>query len=581
VSASKVVAGIEKLGQASKVEMVDPSSFVRAAGSIGAVGEAIEQAGSVLGAVAKQRREARETTAMLREEAEIELASESFRTFTAKNPENTAAWIPEAQRLGAERIKAIQENPNLTPQGRERLLLRANTWAEKLKIQADGMGASTDFGNAKATYIQEINGAARNGNARRAEEVGQRALSSPYFSEAEKMGLKMNLEGVKQSEQLKQLDAEVTRMTAARDYEGAKTFLSAATKPDGMGDTEWTRTKEESLAKLEQGRLQTDFDTILLENPKQAQEMLEKPEFRNALPPGKLMDLEREAYRTREFAASQQTQEIELKLAQLPAEKVGTATLDSLGVEVDQLTPFHRATAEALLKKRQAVTPEARLAQKETSAKMLTSLAVHMNGLELTGDEVEDNMKLTRLNVAAQSLDEEDRAIFERLKKERSEVPEAVKELMKGVKASIIPAGDVPITVPAGGGASALVMRPAKVTGTVDVIVDGIFSDSIEKRTVFENGIVMKDDKKPPLVPATRSETRAPSRQDQEAALKVQEQMQRDSRIPAKKKRMEEDPDGYAREVMRQHGLQWKPVERRPGLFPAGSEIPTAQSLTD
>jgi hypothetical protein len=135
---------------------LDDTDVTQGYRALGAVGDAVMRAGSVIGAKVKARQDAREQKAILEAESEIDIANASLSTFYQKNRSNTAAWVPEAERLTADVAGKWSNDPRLTNEGRERLALRLKTWAETTRIHADGQGAIADFGETKGAFGQRI-----------------------------------------------------------------------------------------------------------------------------------------------------------------------------------------------------------------------------------------------------------------------------------------------------------------------------------------------------------------------------------------------------------------------------------------
>jgi hypothetical protein len=176
---------MRQLGQAVKADTVDPSSFERSAGAMGAIGEAVARAGSVVGGLAAARIKARSDKAVLETEAEIEVANASLAKFMKLNRNNTALWRPEADRLTNEVLNRRLADPRLTEADKERLGLRLETWQKTTAIHADTQGAIADFGAVKADYQLKAIQAYDAGDKAGGDASIDAAVSGGYMQEAD------------------------------------------------------------------------------------------------------------------------------------------------------------------------------------------------------------------------------------------------------------------------------------------------------------------------------------------------------------------------------------------------------------
>lgn len=338
VSSGQIEQGIGRLVKANMPDTVNPEPFVSTAGT---AAKAIGQGIGIIGQVAEERIKAREQKAVMEAEAELDIASESLSTFFAKNRTNTSAWVPEAQRVTGEILGKWKDDPRLTREGRERLKLRLDTWAKTTVIHADSQGASADFQETRAAFNESFRGKLRLGDVAGAASIYGEASQSPLFLPSEKVGMEMDLKVAQQHDQIRQLNNEVTRLGAAGDFSAARELVTTAEPPVGMPLDQWQRAKDDSLLAIQTNESEQVAKMLILQDPKQLQEMLTKPESFPGLSPIRRAEIEQQALGARERAADMQSMEVLRSLNMLPPDKLETADVTKLGVEIDQLTPWH------------------------------------------------------------------------------------------------------------------------------------------------------------------------------------------------------------------------------------------------
>ena len=346
VSADNVVSGMRQLGQAVKADTVDPSSFERSAGALGAIGEAVMRAGGVGLALVDKHKEAKERKALLEIDLAKDIANASIAAFKDKNPNNTAAWVKETDRVTSELLSRWKDDERLGKAAKEELALKLNTWRKVSMIGAETDMVKADFASVKQGYLTRGNDLRRMGRVEEAKalEPGMKnsGVFEPYELEHEST---LNLMA-SADEAVKQLNAESARLASMGDYAGAKALIGGAQKPEAMNEGQWQSSKEGALRGLDKQQQQQDANMLLNDDPKLLQEMLAMPGKFDAYSPQERSDLKAKADSARERAAQMQVQDAKRALDLLPTDKLKDAKSDALGVEVDQLTPWHRQLVE-------------------------------------------------------------------------------------------------------------------------------------------------------------------------------------------------------------------------------------------
>lgn len=178
VSLGGVIDAVGQLGRASQMPL-DNNDVTQGWRALGAVGEAVMQAGGVGLALHRKRVETNERLAMKEAEADMLVRGQELSAFYEANQNNTGAWTPEAQRVTGDVLARWKDDPRLTKAGRDDLALRLQTWAKTTAIHAESAGAQADFRRLGAQY--EL-------SAAKAYESGDKAAGDAQWQEAVKGG---------------------------------------------------------------------------------------------------------------------------------------------------------------------------------------------------------------------------------------------------------------------------------------------------------------------------------------------------------------------------------------------------------
>ena len=184
VDARGIIAGMGELADASKLPLVNPGPFVEAAGALGhAIGGALMQTGSVVGALAKKRQDAFDDRIIQEAHADMRVESERLSGFYDTTPE-TGKWMPETQRGLESVMKKYQGIKGLSSDAQQRLALMGDTWGKTTLIHAQTGAAKAEFRRAASSYDANINASleARNYDEaqRLAKESEERGYSLPH-----------------------------------------------------------------------------------------------------------------------------------------------------------------------------------------------------------------------------------------------------------------------------------------------------------------------------------------------------------------------------------------------------------------
>lgn len=571
VSADNVQRGMQQLGQAVKVDTVDPSSFERAAGAMGPIGEAVARAGSVVGAAAAQHIKANSDLAILGAKGDQDLAEEQLRKVFSTRQNETAAFVPEAQRLTDEVAKKWLNDPRLTKADKARLAVELATWSEKQKIGADTFAKVTVNSQLKQGFTQRFQDLRSMDRPDEAKALLPQAQASGVFFPHE-LEHENNLNIMAGAEQqVKQLNAEATRLQSMGDHTGALALVQSTEAPEGMAADQWEKRKKSAVLQIEQRRDEADASIMMDSDPKLLQESLAIPSRFAALPPQRRAELVRQANVAREQAANYQTEQAEREVSLMPLDALKDWTPDKLPKDkTEQLTDWHRA--------RLLAARDMRLGKSQVDSEaMYQEGAAWLSQYDPAQDP--DGLAAMRAETSYRQLFTESGPYFKRLKegldaKLKSDPDKAPPEL-QGIMASVVNAARQSAIESVKDAQGRPLYRDAREVQIQDGFTTSGYNN-IVRFTLFPfGGLFLPSEQKNPayikelenngqLVPLTKANETLESLRVK-AANAVNEQLLKEWQNPKTREAWQSNPEAiHARKrlLMSQHGL---PVVPLPG----------------
>jgi hypothetical protein len=151
VDKSSVVGAIRELGEAGKRAPVNPNAFAAPYEALGTVGQSLQQAGSVAGALALERIKAQTYVQVNQAASKRKDADAQFAIFTQQNQNKPETWEPERQRLNAEVSQSLLKDDALTPTAKALIAQDSATWATDQNRATMVASAKQQFGLAGDT----------------------------------------------------------------------------------------------------------------------------------------------------------------------------------------------------------------------------------------------------------------------------------------------------------------------------------------------------------------------------------------------------------------------------------------------
>jgi|GEM_PF-5684859 len=156
IDRSPVVEGAAALAKAQEQPKV-PMELAAPYSALGAIGRAISETGSVLGALAVKRQEALTSKQITDGDAAMRQHDLEEDNWRRENPDQTQWGAGGAERRQAF-IKSTLSNPQLTPAARDALTTRMNRWDGMQGAQTQYLSDTKTFGEAKAGLDEAVHG---------------------------------------------------------------------------------------------------------------------------------------------------------------------------------------------------------------------------------------------------------------------------------------------------------------------------------------------------------------------------------------------------------------------------------------
>lgn len=153
VDSSREIAAVGALGRAGQMPLDGNDYSLR---GLGAAGDAVMRAGSVIGAMVQKEREEKSRTAIIEAQAEMDVVNEVNGAFYSQNLKNTDAWASHAFKTAEDLKSRLLKDERLTKTDRERLGVQLGSWGKKQLIHAQTAGASTVYANSRKAISSRL-----------------------------------------------------------------------------------------------------------------------------------------------------------------------------------------------------------------------------------------------------------------------------------------------------------------------------------------------------------------------------------------------------------------------------------------
>jgi hypothetical protein len=175
VNNGAVIQAAGNLGKASQMPL-DGNDVSAPWRAMGAVGDAVMRAGSVVGAVAAKRQEATDRRLVNQAQAAMDQAAVEFRSWQEANPNAPEKWTEEAKRRAEGLVKPFLGMKELSQAAKDDLQLMGQSWQTRFVGGVEASSTKAIFGLAKTSYV---------GRAQRAFESGDVEGGRMALTEAE------------------------------------------------------------------------------------------------------------------------------------------------------------------------------------------------------------------------------------------------------------------------------------------------------------------------------------------------------------------------------------------------------------
>jgi hypothetical protein len=180
VNLSGVRQAVGQLGAASQMPL-DNNDVTQGFRALGAVGEAVMKAGSVIGAVAMKRQEATDRRLVNQAQSAMDMAAMEFKAWQAENQNSPEAWTAEAQRRSADLLKPFMEMKELSKSAKDDLALMGQSWAGRFTKSVEIDATKAVFSLAAGSYQDRANRAYDQGDAAAGDAAIDEATTLGYF----------------------------------------------------------------------------------------------------------------------------------------------------------------------------------------------------------------------------------------------------------------------------------------------------------------------------------------------------------------------------------------------------------------
>jgi hypothetical protein len=395
----EVQAGLRRVNEAGKMPLMDPQAMAAPYDALGSVGRAVQQAGNVLGALAIKRQEATDkrlinTANMAMQEAELR-----FKAWQEENINRPELWQDMATKMSVDAVKPFMEMKELSGAARSDLELMAQGWAKSFTIGVQAKSTARQFRLTADSYVQLGKKAYHQGDRATGDAALSEAVAGGYLSmpEAEDEQMKGRITATRAI--IDGLSAETDRLVAAGDVESARKLWQDAPAPTDESAQEFDNARKRAFVEIDHRHAVNEdkkaVSLLAYTDPTQGIKDLEDPTKFVHLQPHERAEMLSKMRTAQELAAQEEVDMARRSIDLLGADKIAGATVENLGVELKQATPWHRAViAEALEAKRGKVDYESRF----------LSLFAAAGQYRPSGDIDQDSISAARIELLADLL---------------------------------------------------------------------------------------------------------------------------------------------------------------------------------
>jgi GH24 family phage-related lysozyme (muramidase) len=156
---------------------------------LGAVGDAVMRAGSVMGAMAQKRQEATDRRLVNSAQAAMDQAAIEFQQWQAANPNAPESWAEEARTRADGLMKPFLEMKELSRSAKDDLALMGKSWAGRFVGNVEVQGTKAVFGLAKESYVGRARRAFDSNNFEGGKAALDEGVAGGYLHETDRDAL--------------------------------------------------------------------------------------------------------------------------------------------------------------------------------------------------------------------------------------------------------------------------------------------------------------------------------------------------------------------------------------------------------
>lgn len=342
VNSSSQQRGIRELGAANKQTIVDGEPFVRAAGAMGAIGQALQETGSIIGAAAAAKSKAENDTAMNKAQAELDIAGMEIAAYMEDPRNDPATFEKYATQRRGQALQTVSKIPGYNKEGQAWVSLASSTWDKKQQIHTQQLATKRAFSDAADSFQAGFNTALYNGDYEGAQAKAEQGYEGGYFSKTKFSILSGTVRGAKN--QAAKINAD-TAITQGQPPEVAKKYIEDSQLPPEEKKNEIANIEFKYAAQVER----SEFHILMDKNPAEAMRALEDPEKFTKIPPAERLELKQVAEYNRVKKGADEAEKAAQLIDMIDAKGLEGATLDKLGVKFEQATPYQRYTVQQKL----------------------------------------------------------------------------------------------------------------------------------------------------------------------------------------------------------------------------------------
>ena len=360
VNNGALIQAAGNLGRASQMPL-DNNDVTAPWRALGAVGNAVMQAGGVVGAVAAKRQEATDRRLVNQAQAAMDQAAIEFRTWQEANPNAPEKWTEEAKRRAEGLVKPFLGMKELSQAAKGDLQLMDQSWQTRFVGGAEASSTKAIFGLAKTSYVGRAQRAFESGDVEGGRMALTEATSGGYLHEFEREALEF--EGTQRANAKRKGEAETMADTFIMRGQPEQARKVLEDNSDAFESAEL----ENKVATVEERAMKSkeynDLMVIANDDPASAASLAVEKEKRGQIDATMRVDIERKAQgvmaSNRRQGAAEYAERIETP-GMMPSE--AEITMDSRlndydreqlrrrikGATFDQATEFEKALGKVM-----------------------------------------------------------------------------------------------------------------------------------------------------------------------------------------------------------------------------------------